>query len=71
MEEKYKYMRKDKEVVLAAVQQDGLALKYASDKLRNDKDIVLAAVQKDPKAIRFASYELRKKKNTMMIGKDN
>jgi hypothetical protein len=34
----------DKELVLAAVQQDGLAIKYASSSLRSDREIVTAAV---------------------------
>jgi len=49
----------DKEVVLAAVQQDGRALEYASPDLRNDKDVVLAAVRKYWKALEHASLELR------------
>ena len=33
----------DREVVLAAVQQDGDALRYASEELRGDREVVLAA----------------------------
>eukprot|EP00329_Picozoa_sp_Boothbay-MS584-11_P000134 1825_1 len=32
---------------MAAVQQDGWALEYASEELRNDKEVVMAAVQQD------------------------
>jgi hypothetical protein len=41
------------------VQQDGLALEYASAELRGDREIVLAAVQQDGWALYFASTELR------------
>jgi len=32
---------------LAAVKQDGLVLRFASEGMKNDKDIVLAAVTQD------------------------
>ena len=50
----------NKDIVLAAVQQNGLALDYASKELRNDPEIVLEAVQKNGEAFKFASEELKK-----------
>ena len=44
----------DREVVLAAVGQDGLILKYAPADLRKNKDVVLAAVQNDGSALMWA-----------------
>ena len=41
---------RDREVVLAAVSQDGKALQYASDALKKDWDFVLAAVNQDRRA---------------------
>ena len=52
-------MEADKEVVLAAVQQDGLALQFASEDLRADREVVLAAVQQHGLALQYASAELR------------
>jgi hypothetical protein len=49
----------DREVVLAAVGQDGSALAYASQELRNDREVVLAAVRQDGRARVFASDVLR------------
>lgn len=49
----------DREVVLAAVQQSGDALQFASDGLREDREVVLAAVQKKGSAIRWASAQLQ------------
>ena len=49
----------DKEVVLAAVQQYGWALEWASKRLKNDKEVVLAAVQRHGCALRYASKALR------------
>ena len=46
--------------VLAAVAQNGMALKHASKKLRADKEVVLAAVAKKGNALQFASKELQK-----------
>ena len=37
----------DKEVVIAAVSNDGHALEYASDDLQADKEVVLAAAKSD------------------------
>ena len=41
-------LRADRVVVLAAVQQDGRALKHASPEVRADREVVLAAVEQDP-----------------------
>ena len=46
-------LRADKEVVLTAVRQYGLAVQHASQDLRADKDIALAAVQQDGNALEF------------------
>ena len=40
----------DKDVVLAAVAQNGDALKYAAASLQKDKDVVLAAAARELKA---------------------
>ena len=42
-----KDFRKDKDVVLAAVNDYGWALRFAHEDLRKDKDVVLAAVKND------------------------
>ena len=47
-------MKNNKQVVLLAVKQSGLALQFASRELRKDKDIVLVALEQDVKAIRYA-----------------
>ena len=51
--------RNDRDFVLAAVQEDGYSLEYASEELRNDREIVLAAVQENGYALEYASEELR------------
>ena len=38
--------RSDREVVLMAVQSDGLALRFASEELRADREVVLRSVMK-------------------------
>ena len=49
--------RADKEVVMAAVQQDGRALQYAAEPLRADRKVVLAAVQQNGGALEhFEAY---------------
>ena len=49
----------DREVVLAAVQQDGRVLHMASAELKADREVVLAAVQQYGYALFFASAELQ------------
>ena len=49
----------DRDCVLAAVQQYGWALLYASDKLRADREVVLAAVQQDGMVLESVGDELR------------
>jgi hypothetical protein len=44
----------NKEAVLAAVAQDGLALEYAAETLRADKEVVLAAVAQHGRALLYA-----------------
>lgn len=48
----------DKEIVLAAVSQNGHALRYASVDLRSDKEVVLRAVSQRGIAIRYAAPSL-------------
>ena len=48
-----------RDLVLAAVWQDGMALRYASEELQADREIVLAAVRQDGRAPDYASAELQ------------
>jgi hypothetical protein len=47
-------LRADREVVLAAVWNDGSALQYALGQMRADRDVVLAAVRTDKSAPQYA-----------------
>jgi signal transduction histidine kinase len=60
--EKTKLAREDKDIVLAAVQKDGVALQFASEELKKNRKIVLAAVQENSAALAYASIELRNDK---------
>merc|ERR1712139_181450 len=51
---------------LAAVQQWGLALRFAGPNSKADKDIVLAAVQEHPHAWRHANAELQRNKEIFL-----
>ena len=44
---------------MAAVNQNGLALEFASEELQNDRAIVIAAVQNNCIALQYASEELQ------------
>ena len=49
----------DKEVVLAAVRQNGLVLQFASSELQNDQDVVRVAMGQNKDALKFASVEIQ------------
>ena len=59
----------DKELVLAAVKDYGLALKQATPELQNNRQIVMAAVKNNGMAIDFASPALQKDKEIMKAAK--
>ena len=41
----------DHEIVLAAVKEDGQALKYAAEEMKADREIVLALVKQNARAL--------------------
>jgi hypothetical protein len=49
----------NREIVMAAVQQNGWALQYAADALKADRTVVLAAVQQKGWALEFAAPALQ------------
>ncbi len=49
----------DKELVLEAVTQNGLALLHASNNLKNDEEVVIAAVTQNGIALQYASDNIR------------
>jgi predicted patatin/cPLA2 family phospholipase len=52
-------LQNDKDIVFAAVIQNGVALRFASKELRNNKEVVLAAVKNEGWALTYVSDELR------------
>ena len=46
-------------IVNLVLQEDGLSLKFVSEKFRNRKDVVVRAVKQNGLAIQYASPELR------------
>ena len=51
-------LRRDREVVLKAVESTGSSLVYASDNLHNDREVVLQAVENEGRALFYASRSL-------------
>ena len=56
----------NKEDILTAVKQDGMALEDASARLRDDKDIVLSAVRQKGWALEYASERLKDDKEVVL-----
>ena len=56
----------DKAFMLTAVQQNGMALQYASEQLKSDRDVVLAAIRKNSWALEFASEQLKGDKDVVL-----
>mmetsp|Transcript_20219 Transcript_20219/g.35464 ORF Transcript_20219/g.35464 Transcript_20219/m.35464 type:complete len:89 (-) Transcript_20219:104-370(-) len=59
-------MRADREIVLAAVKQNGKVLVFAPEELRKDREVVLAAVRQNGKALVFAHESLKGDKEVVM-----
>mmetsp|Transcript_8074 Transcript_8074/g.18898 ORF Transcript_8074/g.18898 Transcript_8074/m.18898 type:complete len:229 (-) Transcript_8074:65-751(-) len=53
-------LKRDPEIVLAAVRQNGWALQFAAECCRRDREIVLAAVSTDGRALQYASEECQR-----------
>ena len=62
---------KNKEVVLAALKNNGAALQYASGELKNNEKVVLAAVKKDFRALQYASGELKNTEEVVLAAVEN
>ena len=48
-------IRNSKDIVLTAVEKNGLALEFVSSKLQSDKEVVIAAVKQNGLALEFAN----------------
>ena len=53
-------LKRDNEIVMAAVKTNGKALKFASEDLLRNREIVMTAVKQDGSAIQFASDYLKR-----------
>jgi hypothetical protein len=62
-----KNLQNNKNIILFAVQINGINLKYASKELQNDKEIVITAIQNNLSALQYASKELQNDKKIIMI----
>ena len=54
-----KTFSKNREYILVAVNNNGLALQYASQELKGDRGVVMAAVSQNSQALKYASKELK------------
>jgi len=60
-------LRNDRVIVLAAVSQNGYALRFASKALKNDREIVLSAVVQYGGALNIASKELQNDREVVLF----
>lgn len=59
-------LARNKELILEAVQQDGMALHFAHEEVRSDKEVVTKAVEKNGFALQFASETSQGDKEIVM-----
>jgi len=64
-------LKRDTDIVLAAVQKSPYALKYADPALQANRDIVLAAVQKSGLALQYADPVLRADRDIVLAAVQN
>ena len=55
----FESFKNNKEIVLCAVKNDGMALQFASEELKNDEDVVMCAVKNNGLALQFANARLK------------
>lgn len=60
-------MRADKDVVMEAVKNKGIIVKYASKKLKEDKDIAIEAIKQNKKAFEFLGENIKKDENILKL----
>lgn len=60
--------RQDREIVMAAVAQDCMALQFASDDLRADREVISAAVHQSGSALQFVDEALREEVLSSAVG---
>jgi hypothetical protein len=53
-------------MVMAVVQQNGMALRYASPQMKNNEEVVMAAVQQNGMALMYASIEMKNNMDVVM-----
>ena len=63
----YQELRNDKEVVLEAVKNKWLIIKYASKSLRSDKDIAMEVLKQNKEARIYLTDEILKDKDIDLI----
>ena len=61
-----KYLKKEKRVVLVAVENCGAALEYAHRSLKKDREIALNALKNDCAAFKYAHSSLKKDKDFVL-----
>ena len=59
-------MKGDRELCMAAVAQDGMALEWASEEMKGDRELCTAAVAQNWRAFEFASNELKNDESMVM-----
>lgn len=60
-------MRADKDVVMEAVKNKGIIVKYASKKLKEDKDIAIEAIKQNKKAFEFLGENIKKNEEVLQL----
>ena len=60
-------MRDDKDVILKAIEDKPIIIKYASKRMRNDLDVGMSVMNKNKKCFKFLEPELQKNEKIQEI----
>lgn len=66
-----KELRKDKDIAMAAVQQNVYAFKYVSEELKNNRNFILSIIKKNGLVLEHLSFELRNDKEIVEAIRSN
>ncbi len=61
--EEFVDLKANRELVLIAVRQNGMALEYAHESLKTDREIVITAIEQNGRALKFADESLNTEPN--------
>jgi hypothetical protein len=59
-------LNRDGEIIMAAIEQPGMALQYANDGIRGNREFILAAISRNPLSLEYASDDIKRDRQIVL-----